>query len=142
MSGLEAFAVLGVAGNIVQFLEVAQRGVAFARELYRNGSLSENSVVEERTRYSLETFKILGQNSQNSRMTDNDRVMLAGCEKLAQDLIELLESLKPDSQKNKFVQAASKSMKTVLLRPKIKDLEKRLQTLRNAICHRLDVILQ
>lgn len=144
MSGAEALALVGLAGNVVQFVSSAQQGLSYARELYHNGSLAENSEMEKITRYSLETFSILKENvNPSSGLTTRkeDQEIFQECENVSRELLNLLNDLKPDNRKSQWREAASKSVRTMRARSKIKDLEKRLRRLREMICLRLNVVL-
>jgi len=137
----EALAIVGLASNVVQFIDAANGFVSFTHELYKSGSLAENSEIEKKTIALEESLKKL-QHGRNMDLDDKLKAMVEACFVLSADLTMLLEGLKPNKQKNHLLQASSKSLKMMRKRGKIKDIERRLEKMRDAICSHLTIIIR
>jgi Mg2+ and Co2+ transporter CorA len=137
----ETLALVGLASNVLQFIDTGGKAVSYLRELYKGGSLKENDGIEARIRLLQDSLTKLKENS-SVKSDVNLAAMIDRCFKLSKDLMGILEDLKPKKQRNKFMEATSKSLKTILKREKIKDLERRLESMQASICSYLDVLLR
>jgi len=136
----EALTLVGLAGNIVQFLDAAGKIVSFAQELYKGGSLNVNDEIEKTTRALQESLTLIDFDKvhKDARL----QALISACMVLTDDMTELLEGLKVTKKRNQLMEVTSKSFKMIRERGKMKDLERRLGNLRDGICSYLTVILK
>ena len=137
----EVLAIVGLAGNVVQFMDAGGNLILLIRELYRDGSLTENTELEKRIgvlQASLEKLKDGPASLKDSALA----VLVEACFILSSDLMAILKGLRPNKQKNQLLQATSKSLKTIRRRGQMKDIERRLEKMRDAICSHLNVLLR
>ena len=137
----EALAIVGLASNVVQFMDAGGNLIPLIRELYRDGSLTENTELEKRIgvlQASLEKLKDSPTSLNDSTLT----VLVEASFVLSSDLMAILKGLRPNKQKNQLLQATSKSLKTIRRRGQMKDIERRLEKMRDAICSHLSVLLR
>ncbi len=133
--------VVGLASNVVQFVDAAGKLLSGFNELYRSGSLADNVDVEERTNAFRVSLELL-QHGSSTPMDTNLKILVDACIRLSAELMALLEGLKPNRQKNKTSQALLKSFRTMRKRQEIKSIEGKLEKLREAICCRLAILLK
>ena len=137
----EALAIVGLASNVAQFMDAGGSLILLIRELYRDGSLTENTELEKRIgvlQASLEKLK----DSPVSLKDGALAVLVEACFVLSSDLMAILKGLRPNKQKNQLWQATSKSLKTIRKRGQMKDIERRLEKMRDAICSHVSVLLR
>jgi hypothetical protein len=72
----------------------------------------------------------------------NLQKLTATCSSISNELVALLRSLQLDPQKNRLIEAASKSLKSHLAKSRIKDMERGLLKVRDEICTRLLILLR
>lgn len=136
----EALAIVGLASNVVQFLDAAGNFFSFTYELYKYGTLAENSEIETRTSALMASLAMVQQGGGMS--VDKDlQVLIEACNPLSTDMMTLLEEVKPNKRKNKILQASSASLKMMRKKKEIKDIERRLGKMRDMICMHLTVLL-
>lgn len=137
----EALAIVGLASNIVQFIDAAGSFIAFFSELYKSGSLGEYSAIEQHSNNLETSLELL--RSRSSYATDVQlKTMVEGCIQLSKDLHALLNGLKPKQGKGRVSQAFLSSFKTLRKKSEIKKVEDRLTKLRDAICTHLAILLR
>lgn len=137
----EALAFIGLAGNIVQFLDAGWQLLSLARKLSRGGIFTENSELELRIsvlQASLKTIEEGPECSNDDQLTS----LVQGCSKLAEDLMIRLKVLRLNKDKNRLLESATKSFKAMLKKPELEDLESRLIKMRDALCLHLRVLLR
>ncbi|KAF2179614.1 hypothetical protein K469DRAFT_640898 [Zopfia rhizophila CBS 207.26] len=137
---VEALALVGLACNVVQFLDVGGKTISYIRELYKAGSLKENAEIEDRIlllQASLEKFKEGPLLQQEEKLS----ALVKGSLLLSNDLMAIIQDLKPKKQRNQLLEATSKSLKTVRKRGEIKDMERRLGAMQDSVCTYLRVTL-
>ena len=137
----EALAIVGLASNVVQFMDAGGNLISLIRELYRDGSLTENTELEKRIgvlQASLEKLKDSPTSLNDGTLT----VLVEASFALSSDLMAILKGLRPNKLKNQLLQATSKSLKTIRRRGQMKDIERRLEKMRDAICSHLSVLLR
>jgi hypothetical protein len=138
----EAFAVIGLAAGIVQFVDCGFRWAITAQELAhsREGSLEENNELENIVNHLLAQVAVLKSNSTlfNHRGLD---ALVGVCSQLAKELKVILDTLKVDRTKSQRREIIRKSFNNLRKRGKIKDIERRLFKIRDEICFHLQVIL-
>ena len=137
----EALAIIGLVGNVVQFMDAGGNLFLLIRELYRDGSLTENTELEKRIgvlQESLEKLKDGPASLKGSALAE----LVEACFVLSSDLMTILKGLRPNEQKNQLLQATSKSLKIIRRRRQMKDIEHRLEKMRDDICSHLSVLLR
>lgn len=114
MSGIEALAAIGLAGNVVQFADFASQLVKAGRELYKsaNSTTVKNEELELLARHlrdlaKAENLRRLAERTRHSHVSRSGGVALVPigdlweelsqqCIGVADDLIELLQTFKTD----------------------------------------------
>ena len=137
----EAIAIISLLGNIVQFVDTGTKVLSSTYELYKKGSLEENSELSSTTGCLQGALELL----QNGPMVKSDTrlsALVLGCSQLADELMAILDKLKPDKRKNVLLESTLKSLHSVKARGKIKDIERRLNKMKDDLCFRLNVILR
>lgn len=137
----EALAALGLASNIVQFVDFGIKLMSHGRELYASadGVSKENSIIETIA----VDIKLLTQNLASSGV-DYDgelRKLVKACNELSHDLLEVLGSLKIDTEKNRRMETMRKSLKSFRKRREINDIYDRLCKVRDQVCAHLNYLL-
>jgi hypothetical protein len=61
---------------------------------------------------------------------------------LAEELLDVMKSLKIDKTKNKRLESVKKSFRSVVKKDKIRDLERRLGNIKEEVCLQLVVLLK
>src|SRR5437016_1671448 len=98
----EILAGLGLASNIVQFVDAGIKFLSYAGELYEEGASNENTEAEKIAA----DIKSITQNFALSAAHDPTLQDLAvTCVRLAKDLHAILQVLKVDTQKDRRVEA-------------------------------------
>lgn len=139
---MKALVALGIAGNVVQFVDFGIKTVKAARELYKSteGTLKTLIEIEKQAIDQAHYFQSI---SKGGLSKDPELLKLgAECSSVSKDLVALIRSLQVDPQKNRLVEVAAKSIKTHLARSRIKELEKALVKIRDTICTHLVVVLR
>ena len=137
----EALAIISLVGNIVQFISVGIKVTSDAHEIYKTGSLESNAEVAQATGRLKGALDLL----QNGPMVERDKELselVLDCSKLADEVNTILKGLKPNRRKNQLFEATSKSLKTVKARGRIKNVERKLDKMKNDACFRLNVLLR
>jgi len=147
----EAFAAVGLAGNIIQFLDYGTILLLKGQELYKSadGALKENVEIEELA----SEVKLLCQNLTSGThyqflgdATSDHTVAIRKLAKtshgLAEELLDVIKSLKIDKKKNKRLESVKKSFQSVMKKDKIRDLERRLGNIKEEVCLQLVVLLK
>ena len=140
---LEALVALSLVGNIVQFVDFGIKAGKTVRELCRStdGSIQRLSEIEKEAFDQAELFKTILKGS----LKDRDPKLLklaATCSSISDERVALLRSLQLDPQKNRLVQAISKSFKSHVATSRIKEIELGLLKIRDDVCTRLQVLLR
>jgi len=137
----EVLTLVGLAGNVVQFIDAGAKAVFYLRELYRRGSLKDNDKIEARTRLLQVSITMLNVNP-SVKLDVELTPIIDKCVKLSKELMGILDELKPTKKRSKLMEATSKSLKTMLQRGKIKDLESRLESMQTVIWSYLNALLR
>lgn len=140
---MEALTALGVAGNVVQFVDFGIKSIKTVRELYKSldGTLNSLAEIEKQAVEQTQYFMTI-QTGPLSKQDPGLAKLVMACSTLSNELLDLLRSLKMDPGKKRIFESASKSMKAFRAQSRIKDLERGLDKIREAICTRLIVLLR
>jgi hypothetical protein len=140
---LDPFTAIGLAGNIVQFVDYSSKLISSTHEIYKSGTgSSEKHVYLEviATRLlelnrTLEQPKLTGTKSYNKALLE----LRAECGQDAEDLLKLIEALraKKDSKRSSF----GKALRIAWEKEEIDRLEGRLVAHRNEIATQLTAML-
>jgi len=141
-------AAIGLAGNIIQFVDFSIKLFRDGREIYRSAQGSKPEELELET--VTEDFKSLSnqlhsslQSTQPLKLDDSKLQKLAAeCEKLANELLGILGNLKINDQHNRKWESFKQALKRVLKEKEIRGLERRLDRLREDISSRLQYMLR
>lgn len=130
MSGLEGIAVLGLACNVLQVINVAQDSISTLRNVIKSSN-PDPTLVESSTHLRSKAQDIKEQFSCKSRpMTQADRDLVevaGGCIKASEDLLAMIEEVSvPKGQRPLPRQAASRAIKATFFKGKIQSLERDL----------------
>ncbi|KAI9680234.1 MAG: hypothetical protein M1822_007233 [Bathelium mastoideum] len=136
----EALATISLVGNIMQFIAVGVKVASSIREIYKKGSLGSNSEVAS-TAGRLKGALDLLRNGPLEKTDAKLAEMMVECSKLADELTTILNGLKPDRRKIQLLEATSKSLKSVKVHGRIKNIERKLEKMQDAVSFRLNVIL-
>jgi hypothetical protein len=138
-------AVLGLAGNIVQFVDFGIRLFRELKELYKSaeGAKAEHLALEAKTT----DLKYLAQKLQQTvgPATQDDIALgklAAGCEKLACELLGVLDKLKVKKEQTQKLASFQQVLIFVLKEKHVRALENRLEKYREQLANRLIYILR
>ncbi|KAL8897304.1 MAG: hypothetical protein Q9207_007278 [Kuettlingeria erythrocarpa] len=145
---MEAFALIGLASNIVQFLEFSGRLISASSELYgaANGALSSNSVLEQITtdlKQHCDGLLPSTMASNGPARTDPEAALLLlgrSCRDLGQEFLVILEDLKVKGNRKRW-QSARQALRTAWKAKDIQKYERQLGLYRSQIATRLLEIL-
>ena len=140
---LDPFSALGLAGNIVQFVDFASKLFSKSKELYKSssGATKENQELEDATdtlRRLCASLKKVDQAGSKSAGRLNDEAVLRelanNCHVTANELLSALEHLKT-RRPSKKLHSFRMALETVWKKDKIQAMEKKL------ISHRTELML-
>ena len=145
---MDPLATIGLAGNIVQFLDLGRRLVSVAVELYNasDGTTASNRVLDETSTDLHHLCRGLEQGAnkfQGHFRTESEAALLPlvkSCSALGEELNGVLEELKVKGR-NKGWKSARKTLKTAWKAKDIGRYEKKLDLYRSQIATRLLTIL-
>jgi hypothetical protein len=138
---MEALAAISLAGNVIQFVEVGVKTIKIARRMYK----SADGTDQDLARLEKETLAHIDNLRNSPQLTSEDEQLeksVSASLKMSDDLIRLLRDLRLDGTRNRFVEAASKSVKAHLAKSRIKSMESGLEKIRELICGRLLFLLR
>jgi len=129
---LDPITALGVAGNVVQFIDFGLKATSKAREIHRSadGALAENVDLEVVT---ADLGAVAGKFlARGLPMTGSDGLddISRRCTKAAMELLAALEELKAWGQKSK-VKSVRKALKAIWGKRRVENMKKRLEGFRN-----------
>lgn len=145
---MEALALLGLASNVVQFLEFSSRLVSATFELFEaaEGALSSNSVLEQITtdlKQHCDGLLPSVTSSNGPARTEPEAALLPlskSCRDLGQEFLVVLEDLKVKGNRKRW-QSARQALRTAWKAKDIQRYERELGSLRSQIATRLLEIL-
>ena len=137
---MEALAVIGLVGNIVQFVDFGSKLVAKSTELYHSydGALAENVDIETTTKH----LTVLIQKLKEDAITVGDgtlQKLSLACQKAATDLLVALDKVKVKNRQQKW-ESIRKALRSVWSKEEIRELEQRLAKFKEEL--NLHVVVQ
>lgn len=126
---LDPLTALGLAGNIVQFVDFGVKVLKDAHEIYTSttGAIEDNKVRESITS-EMKTIVSKLSVPRSSSQSEEEKALCrlaAECEKVSKEILELLDKLKPKKPGSKF-QSLKAALKTKIKEEDIAALEKTL----------------
>lgn len=132
---------IGLVSGILSFISAADKILKLTWTLYNS---VEGSSEETETQLKVvESMIVIGNrvvSNDQPALTEEDRALVAlsqECSELANEIRKELQSIKPKRRKSK-TQSGFAALKTLMIEPKIKDLEKRLQHCRDQLHFHID----
>ena len=140
---MDPVAALGLAGNIVQFVDFSCKVLQDTKSLYKSttGASAENDVLEVICRDLIHLDNALTVPSAPEAIPDSMRSLASMCREVAGELLGILDKIRVHEPRQKwksFVQA----LRSVWKREQIEDLLKRMERLRNETQYRLQLMLR
>lgn len=128
--------VIGLVSGILSFVDAAGKILKLSWGLYNSleGTSEETEMRLKLTDNMAVIWKRIISTNQSAQ-TEEDRALVTlaqECNELTNDIGKELQSLKPKRRKSK-TQSGLAALKTLMVEPKIKDLEKRLQHCRDQL---------
>ena len=136
-------AALGLAGNIVQFVDFSCKVLQDTKSLYSSstGASAENDVIEAICRDLINLNNNLTAPSAPGAIPDSIRSLASSCKDVAAELLGTLNKIRvrePHQKWKSFVQTLRKVWKE----GQIEELVKRMERLRNETQYRLQLMLR
>jgi len=129
MSGAEAFVAIGIVSNFVQLIDFTATLCSRIRE-YSSGAGTPRKLAAQADRLS-DLLAVLKSLEQSSGQSPLDEQVLSRCQAHAQELSDLLESLKGDGQSR--LKNARKACKSLNSSDQIEELQSVLDSLVNRL---------
>ena len=145
---LDPFSALGLAGNIVQFVDFASKLFSKSKELYKSssGATKENQELEDATdtlRRLCASLKKVDQGGSKSagRLNDEDvlRALANNCHVTANELLSALEDLRTRGPHGKW-QSFRQALRTAWKEDKILAMENKLASYRSQLTLQLSAM--
>lgn len=142
----EALAAVGAAASILQIVQFSSTLLTTTWRLYKKrgdvpgpeGSDSELEILAVNTRVMLSG---LLSDSANQPLHQGLRLCVATCSGLVDDLLELVDSLKMDPNRNQLAQAVRKSLKRHKADAKLKSLSERIERMKRQISDHINIVI-
>jgi hypothetical protein len=130
---MEVLSIIGLVGNIVQFVDFSSKLIAKTTKLYRSNedALAENIDVETATSH----LVLLNNKIKDAATITSDDVLrrlCESCKSTADELLALLNNIKVDSKQGKF-KSVWKALRNVWSKEQISELEGRLARFREEL---------
>ena len=140
---MDPVAALGLAGNIVQFVNFSCKVLQDGKILYKSttGASAENDVLEVICRDLIDLDNALTAPSAPGAIPDSMRSLASRCKEVAAELLGILDKIRvrePRQKWKSFVQA----LRSVWRKEQIEELLKRMERLRNETQNRLQLMLR
>lgn len=140
---MDPFTAIGLVSGILTFVGAAEKAVKLSWTLYNSveGSSDETEIrLKLCDSMAIVTKKITPPSQSTLSGDDRALVVLAQeCNKLSNNINEELQSLKPRQRKSKS-QSGLTALKTLMVNPKIKGLERQLQHCRDQLHFHISVL--
>lgn len=140
---MDPVAALGLAGNIVQFVDFSCKILQDTKSLYSSstGVSAENDVVEAICRDIINLNDALTAPSAPGAIPDSMRSLASTCKDVAAELLGTLDKIRvrePHRKWKSFVQA----LRSVWKKEQIEELVRRMERLRSETQYRLQLMLR
>ncbi|KAH6720649.1 hypothetical protein BKA61DRAFT_595271 [Leptodontidium sp. MPI-SDFR-AT-0119] len=133
---IDPVTAIGLVSGILSFVGAAEKILKLSWMLYNSvEGCSEETQIRLELADSMNSISNRIVRTHQPPLSDEDRTLLTlaqECDKLTNDLKNVLQTLKPKRRKSK-AQSSLAALKTLVLEPKIKDLEKQLQRCRDQL---------
>lgn len=138
----ETLAALGLASNVLQFVECGFRMIKTAKDLKSSsdGATKLNREVELLARNLNDTMKAI-KASDAVPVSSEMSQAVSTCTDLSDELIQMLENLKVDPDKDSSWTRVKASVRSFRKADEIKALDERLNRFRTQICDRVNLDL-
>ncbi|KAF4535006.1 uncharacterized protein LTHEOB_2981 [Lasiodiplodia theobromae] len=130
---MDPLSSLGVAGNVIQFVDFSIRLVSKFNQIYRSadGALQENSELSE---IATRLKSIAGPLKERARGADPElRKIAQRCCDASNELLEVLEGLRNQANQHRKLSAVRITLKSVMKEGVIRDLDSKLQRLQQQL---------
>jgi hypothetical protein len=139
---MEALPIIGLASNVVQFVEFGIKLIGKSTELYRSseGALAENIDVEKATEHLL----LLNNKLKAGASTTGDNTLqrlCESCKSTADELLVALNKIKCNGKQDRW-KSIRKALRSVWSKEKIHELEGRLARFREELNLHMNVDLR
>jgi urease accessory protein UreF len=130
---METLAIIGIVGNIVQFVDFTGKLISKSTELYRSseGALAENIDTKTATNH----LVLLNSKLQNAATTAGDSALESLCKSCgtaADELLAALDKVKVKGKQDKW-KSIRKALRSVWSKEEIEELERRLARLKEEL---------
>jgi N-terminal domain on NACHT_NTPase and P-loop NTPases len=130
---METLAIIGLVGNIVQFVDYSGKLISKSTELYRSseGALAENIDTETATNH----LVLLNSKLQKAAATTGDSTiesLCKSCGTAADQLLAALDKVKVKGKQDKW-KSIRKALQSVWSKKEIEELERRLARLKEEL---------
>lgn len=126
---METLAAVGLAGNIVQFVDFSGKLISKSKQLYHHGTLDENVDIETATKH----LVVLNKKFKEDAISVGDRTLqnlALSCQNAANDLLKALDKVKVKDKQQKW-ESVRKALRSVWSKDEIDLLEQRLAKLKD-----------
>jgi hypothetical protein len=129
---LDPITALGVAGNLVQFIDFGLKATSKAREIHKSaaGTLQENIDIEAIAEDLAAVTKELELSSVTPTSNSNLDDVCVRCKKTAADLLSALKALKVEGERSK-VKSVRQALKAILGKKGVEEMKTRLEGFRD-----------
>lgn len=136
----EALAAIGLASNLLQFVQVGVQAVRLAKDLYKSPEQLSHSHTQLRDLTS-DLKKSMRDVRGRNDVSPSDALapQIKACNTLADELLDVLGELAIDPNKDRRLESVKKSYKAYRKRQDIKDLAGRIEVMRSRICDYLNL---
>ena len=130
---MEAFAIIGLVGNVVQFIDFSGKLIAKSTELCQSneGALAENIDTEMATNH----LVLLNNKLKDTATTTSDdalKRLCESCKSTADELLAALNKVRVSGKQDRW-KTIRKALRSVLSKEKIRELEGRLARFREEL---------
>jgi hypothetical protein len=130
---MEVLSIIGLVGNIVQFIDFSSKLIAETTKLYRSNenALAENIDVETATSH----LVLLNNKIKDAATITSDDVLrrlCESCQSTADELLAVLNNIKVDSKQGRW-KSIWKALRNVWSKEQISELEGRLERFRKEL---------
>lgn len=141
---MDPFSALGLAGNIVQFLDFGCKLFSKAKDIHRNGSIAEHTdmlaVTDDLRRYTMKLHKGLRPTGTlQLALSEDDTAFLDicdGCLKVAEELEQVVKTLQLPGRPSKW-KSFRQALKSVCGKERLTELKTRLDLYNEQVNRRL-----
>ena len=140
---MDPIAAIGLAGNIVQFVDFPWKILSETRDLYESttGASADNDVLESISKDLINLNDALTAPSSAGAIPNRLRILAGQCKGVAEELLEVLDKIKVKGSHRKW-KSFMQALRSVWKKEQIENLFKRMERLRNGMQLRLPLMLR